>query len=500
MYNSFAIVGKMNRAKQLAQTYNIQSVPTIIVDGKFITASDKVGGHAQHAGGDRRADRQGARRAAEVVASPSTSSTPRDARLPHRRVVGPRRGARAALRGAAARRSGLFARREAELARRRRGARAGDRGDLRRRRARRRRAGARRRRFHRALRRARRRHRQRRRLARHARPTHAEDLPAFRAVFDTNVLGIVAHVPAVRRADARGARAARSSASRASPAFAACRAPARTSASKAAAITLSREPARRAARQRRRRRHDLPGLHRDADDRAQSVPDAVPDWRPTTRRASIARAIARRRRFYVLPWQMAMARARCCACCRGRSTTASFAKRGAQAAPASIEADRCAADVDWAGVAHAPAAARARIACLVPSLTELLFALGLGDQRRRAHRLLRPSARGVRARAEDRRHQGPRPRRAARAARRRISSSTSTRTGARSSTRRARSCRTSSSRIRWRRPTTCGSIALFGAIFGREREAAALAARLRRGARATRRGGAPRCRASACST
>ena len=47
MYNSFAINGKMNRAKQLAQTYNIQSVPTLIVDGKFVTASDKVGTHAQ---------------------------------------------------------------------------------------------------------------------------------------------------------------------------------------------------------------------------------------------------------------------------------------------------------------------------------------------------------------------------------------------------------------------------------------------------------------------
>jgi len=46
MYNSFAMNGKMNRAKQLAQTYNIQSVPTVIVDGKFVTASDKVGTHA----------------------------------------------------------------------------------------------------------------------------------------------------------------------------------------------------------------------------------------------------------------------------------------------------------------------------------------------------------------------------------------------------------------------------------------------------------------------
>jgi ABC-type Fe3+-hydroxamate transport system substrate-binding protein len=35
-------------------------------------------------------------------------------------------------------------------------------------------------------------------------------------------------------------------------------------------------------------------------------------------------------------------------------------------------------NVDWAGVAHPPAGAGARIASLVPSLTELLFALGLG--------------------------------------------------------------------------------------------------------------------------
>ena len=47
VYNSFGIGGKMNRAKQLAQNYDIQSVPTVIVDGKFITASDKVGTHAQ---------------------------------------------------------------------------------------------------------------------------------------------------------------------------------------------------------------------------------------------------------------------------------------------------------------------------------------------------------------------------------------------------------------------------------------------------------------------
>jgi thiol:disulfide interchange protein DsbA len=46
MYNSFAIAGKMNRAKQQAQLYNVQSVPLIVIDGKFVTASDKVGTHA----------------------------------------------------------------------------------------------------------------------------------------------------------------------------------------------------------------------------------------------------------------------------------------------------------------------------------------------------------------------------------------------------------------------------------------------------------------------
>jgi thiol:disulfide interchange protein DsbA len=46
MYGSFAISGKVNRAKQLAQAYNVQSVPMVVVDGKFTTASDKVGSHA----------------------------------------------------------------------------------------------------------------------------------------------------------------------------------------------------------------------------------------------------------------------------------------------------------------------------------------------------------------------------------------------------------------------------------------------------------------------
>jgi len=47
LWGSFAIVGKVNRAKQLAQTYGIQSVPTIVVDGKYVTGPEHLGnGHA----------------------------------------------------------------------------------------------------------------------------------------------------------------------------------------------------------------------------------------------------------------------------------------------------------------------------------------------------------------------------------------------------------------------------------------------------------------------
>ena len=46
LYNSFTMASKISRAKQQAQQYNIQSVPTLIVDGKFVTASDKIGGHS----------------------------------------------------------------------------------------------------------------------------------------------------------------------------------------------------------------------------------------------------------------------------------------------------------------------------------------------------------------------------------------------------------------------------------------------------------------------
>jgi thiol:disulfide interchange protein DsbA len=46
VYGSFAVNSKVNRARQQAQQYNIQSVPTMVVDGKFVTGPERVGTHA----------------------------------------------------------------------------------------------------------------------------------------------------------------------------------------------------------------------------------------------------------------------------------------------------------------------------------------------------------------------------------------------------------------------------------------------------------------------
>ena len=45
IYGSFGVDSKLKRALVLAQEYNIQSVPTMVVDGKFLTSSDRIGGH-----------------------------------------------------------------------------------------------------------------------------------------------------------------------------------------------------------------------------------------------------------------------------------------------------------------------------------------------------------------------------------------------------------------------------------------------------------------------
>ena len=67
LYSSFTIVGKVNRAKQMAQAYNIQSVPTMIVDGKYTTGPEDVGRACRNPRRHRCAERQGARRTAQVV-------------------------------------------------------------------------------------------------------------------------------------------------------------------------------------------------------------------------------------------------------------------------------------------------------------------------------------------------------------------------------------------------------------------------------------------------
>jgi thiol:disulfide interchange protein DsbA len=45
-FNSFGVNSKLNRARQLAKNYNVQSVPVVFVDGKFQISAEKVGTHA----------------------------------------------------------------------------------------------------------------------------------------------------------------------------------------------------------------------------------------------------------------------------------------------------------------------------------------------------------------------------------------------------------------------------------------------------------------------
>jgi protein dithiol oxidoreductase (disulfide-forming) len=45
IYNSFGVDSKLKRAQLLTQEYNVQAVPMVAVDGKFVTSSDRVGGH-----------------------------------------------------------------------------------------------------------------------------------------------------------------------------------------------------------------------------------------------------------------------------------------------------------------------------------------------------------------------------------------------------------------------------------------------------------------------
>jgi len=44
-YNSFGMQANLNRALQAARAYNIESVPTLIVDGKYMTSANIAGGY-----------------------------------------------------------------------------------------------------------------------------------------------------------------------------------------------------------------------------------------------------------------------------------------------------------------------------------------------------------------------------------------------------------------------------------------------------------------------
>ena len=45
-YKSFGVSSKMNRARQLAKAYNVQSVPVVYIDGKFQLSAEGAGSHA----------------------------------------------------------------------------------------------------------------------------------------------------------------------------------------------------------------------------------------------------------------------------------------------------------------------------------------------------------------------------------------------------------------------------------------------------------------------
>ena len=267
-----------------------------------------------------------------------------------------------------------------------------------------------------ARRRARPRHRERRRLARHADRARGGPAGVSRGHRDERPRD-GEHVPAVRepRCAQRGRGTLVGIASVAG--FRGIPGSGAYSASKAAAITYLESLRVEMARQRRARRDGVPGLRRDAADRAQPVPRCRSSWRPTSPRARIARVLAAQsplRRRAVADGRSSGALMRLMP---RRALRPRVPARAAQAARRVVTARRrTTRAVDWAGVVHPPAGAAPRIACLVPSLTELLFALDLGDARRRAHRLLRASARRRARGAEDRRHEGP-GRRAARDAR-----------------------------------------------------------------------------------
>jgi hypothetical protein len=200
---------------------------------------------------------------------------------------------------------------------------------------------------------------------------HAEDLSAFRDVFDTNVLGIV-HTFHPFIAPMRAAKHGTLVGIASVAGFRGLPGPAAYSASKSATITLLESlrvelrgsgvsvvtiaPGYVATPMTERNPYRMPFLMRPEPRRGvDGARDRAPQALPRDAVADGARSAA------------------CCACCRV-ALRRRVREGAAQAAPPVNAA------TDWAGVAHARAGADARIASLVPSLTELLFALDLGDR------------------------------------------------------------------------------------------------------------------------
>ena len=299
MYNSFAIVGQgQPRASSSRRPTRSNRCRLIVVDGKFVTQSRAASARTRDAAAidalvaKARAERPKVADAADPRRA-SMRGARRMERLHHRRVV-----------RASARRSRGTTRRRARRSacsrgaqpsstrwprRSRRRAVATYAGDVRDAGA----LAARRRRFHRALRRARRRHRQRRHLARRAdrarrktcRRSARSSTPTCSASSHT-----FAPFVAAMRAARRGALVGIASVAgfRGLPGSGAY------SASKAAAIAYLESLRVELRGTRRCRRHDLPGLHRDADDRAQSVSRCRSCCDADEAARRIARAIERR--------------------------------------------------------------------------------------------------------------------------------------------------------------------------------------------------------------
>jgi NAD(P)-dependent dehydrogenase (short-subunit alcohol dehydrogenase family) len=256
----------------------------------------------------------------------------------------------------------------------------------------------------------------------------AEDLPVFRAVFDTNVLGMVHAFHPFVRGDARSRRGALVGIASVAG-FRGLPGSGAYSASKAAAITYLESlrleladsgvaviticPGFIATPMTERNPYRMPfpdrvrqgGAPHCPCDRAQetrlcvAVADGDCRWRAATHAALVVR-------HWFCPGaaQAAADQLSSPDTAQSRDRPVKHVRRHANHGNTLSTTDR--ARTDWAGIVHPPAGTEPRIACVVPSLTELLFALDLGPRVvARTGFCVHPRD-SVKRRTEDRRHQG----------------------------------------------------------------------------------------------